>query len=184
MSAGKLLNIRERGYFLVSDLIMLVGRPEAEIRMEMRILDIRTMIRFGAEVIAEGDARSLMLNFARTQLAAAGPSLPGYSLSHLRALMRRAIAATGLDLSGKTVLTEAASGAYATTPVIAAMAGATRVFAFARPSPYGSVAEVESWISQLASFAEVADRITIVEAITPEILGAVDIAPIVVIFGP
>ena len=67
--------------------------------------------------------------------------------------MRRAIAATGLDLSALTVLTEAASGAYGVTAVIAAMAGAKQVHAFVRPSPYGSVWEVNDWTSQLANAA-------------------------------
>jgi hypothetical protein len=89
--------------------------------------------------------------------------------------MRRAITATELNLSGLTILTEAASGAYATTAIIAAMAGAARVYAFARPSRYGSVAEVEEWIMKLASFAGAADCITVLDAIPPDILGSVDI---------
>lgn len=103
------------------------------------------------------------------------PSQPGYSLPGLRALMRRTIARTGLNLSGKIVVTEAASGAYATTPVIAAMAGAGRVYALARPSRYGTVAEVTAWIYHLAIFAGVADRITVVEGLSPEILATADI---------
>jgi hypothetical protein len=89
--------------------------------------------------------------------------------------MRRAITATELDLSGLTILTEAASGAYATTAVIAAMAGAERVYAFARPSRHGSVAEVESWVLRLASFVGVADRIIVLDNIPQDILGSVDI---------
>ena len=81
---------------------------------------------------------------------------PGYSLPRLRALMDRAIATTELDLSGLTVLTEAATGAYATTAVVAAMAGAARVYAFAKPSRHGSVADVEAEVLKLASFAGVA----------------------------
>jgi hypothetical protein len=89
--------------------------------------------------------------------------------------MRRAIAATGLDLTDMTVLTEAASGAYGVTAVIAAMAGARQVHAFTRPSRYGSVSEVIDWTLELANAAGVAERIGIIELVPPAILGAVDI---------
>ena len=46
--------------------------------------------------------------------------------------MREAVERLQLDLRGLAVLTEAASGAYACTPVLAAMAGARWVYAYAR----------------------------------------------------
>jgi hypothetical protein len=113
--------------------------------------------------------------FGRTGIGKEATLQPGFSLVRLRTLMRRAIAATELDLSGLVVLTEAASGAYATTPVIAAMAGAERVYAFARPSRYGSVSEVQAWVLRLASFVGVAERITVLDRIPEEILGRVDL---------
>ena len=42
-----------------------------------------------------------------------------------------------LDLKGKIVLTEAATGPYCTTPIIAALAGA-KVFAFTKNTKYVS----------------------------------------------
>ena len=47
---------------------------------------------------------------------------PGLDPRRLIRLMSAAIGRCGLDLSGLTVLTEAASGAYVVTPVLAAMA--------------------------------------------------------------
>ena len=55
------------------------------------------------------------------------------------------------------------------------MAGARQVHAFSRSSRYGSVSEVTDWISQLASAAGVAERINIIEEVSPDILGDVDI---------
>ena len=46
-----------------------------------------------------------------------------------------------LDLQGRVVLTEAATGPYVVTPVLAALAGAN-VYAYTRPTRYGAVAEV------------------------------------------
>jgi hypothetical protein len=100
---------------------------------------------------------------------------PGFSVTRLVALMRRAISATGLDLSAMTVLTEAATGAYGVTAVIAAMAGARQVHAFTRASRYGSVSDVAEWMSQLAGTAGVAERISIIEDISSDVLGTIDI---------
>src|SRR6516225_5339835 len=100
---------------------------------------------------------------------------PGFSVIRLVALMRRAIVATGLNLSAMTVLTEAATGAYGVTAVIAAMAGARRVHAFVRASSYGTVSEVNDWTSLLANAAGVAKHIDVIEQVYPGILSNVDI---------
>lgn len=75
--------------------------------------------------------------------------------------MAAAIHRCALDLTGLTVLTEAASGAYAVTPVIAAMAGAEHVYAFGRDSAYGRFADVADNLRSFAAAAGVGDRITI-----------------------
>lgn len=48
-----------------------------------------------------------------------------------------------LNLKGKTVLTEAASGAYVVTPLIAAIAGA-KVFAYSRTTGFGTAYDIFS----------------------------------------
>ena len=53
-------------------------------------------------------------------------------------LIQDSIAFLQLDLSGLTVLTEAASGPYVVTPVIAALSGAKRVLALTSDSRYAS----------------------------------------------
>jgi len=93
----------------------------------------------------------------------------------IRRLMRDRIRATGLDLRGLTVLTEAATGAYAATPVIAAMAGAERVWAFTRSSRHGTAAQVGIVTRALARSAGVEDQIEIVQSLSTEILASTDI---------
>lgn len=63
--------------------------------------------------------------------------------------MENRIAATRLDLTGLSVLTEAATGSYCVTPVIAAMAGAKKVMAYTKDSRFGSVKDVFEETSQL-----------------------------------
>lgn len=65
-------------------------------------------------------------------------------------LIPETIAAFGLDLSGLTVLTEAASDAYVVTPIIAALAGAHRVIALTGESRYASVDAVIAETERLA----------------------------------
>jgi hypothetical protein len=51
-------------------------------------------------------------------------SQPAFAPARLLEIMRATLARTELDLSGLTILTEAATGAYCVTPVIAALANA------------------------------------------------------------
>jgi hypothetical protein len=66
-----------------------------------------------------------------------------------------------IDLEGAVVVTEAATGAYAITPVIAALAGAERVYGFTRATRYGSVDDVVRQTHELAVVAGVLDRIEV-----------------------
>lgn len=93
----------------------------------------------------------------------------------LVALMREAVDRCALDLSSLSVLTEAASGAYAATSVLAALSGARRVVALARDSRYGTVAEVTSEVVMLARSVNVAERIEVVTEKTRAIVADTDI---------
>ena len=88
--------------------------------------------------------------------------------------MKDAIGRLGLELSGHTVLTEAATGAYAVTPVLAALSGA-RVFALSNATRYASADEIEKATRGLAQVAGVADRIELVYEKSPDLLNAIDV---------
>lgn len=90
--------------------------------------------------------------------------------------MRRRIAALRLDLSGLHILTEAATGAYSCTAVIAALAGAERVDVFAHDTArHGSRADALAATLSLAGEAGVAARISPVARIDRDVLGGCDI---------
>ena len=86
-------------------------------------------------------------------------SRPGLNQHRLIRLMNAAVAGCKLDLTGRTVLTEAANGAYAVTPVIAAMAGAD-VCALASSTTYATNCELIAVTTELAELAGVGGRIT------------------------
>ena len=80
-----------------------------------------------------------------------------------------------LDLSGLMVLTEAATGYYVLTPIVAALAGAEEVFALTRDSRYGSVKTVSETTLSLAKGWSVDQKIDILPSRTDERIGEADI---------
>ena len=99
---------------------------------------------------------------------------PGLNPRRLVTLMRSAITRCELDLAGRTVLTEAATGAYAVTPVLAAMAGA-HVYALASATDYASAAEITAATSELAHAAGVTGRVVLATEKSPDVVSAADI---------
>lgn len=102
----------------------------------------------------------------RGDSARAGPAL---------ASVHDAISAFELDLSGLTVLTEAASGHFVWTPLVAALAGARQVLAIAAGSRHGSVREVEATTMALARELGVDARVAVMTARDDARLGEVDV---------
>jgi hypothetical protein len=76
----------------------------------------------------------------------------------LKEKLQHIIQEMNIQLEGNCVLTEAASGAYACTPVLAALSGA-EVHAFARDSKYGSAEECINEVQALAELCRVSSRI-------------------------
>ena len=97
------------------------------------------------------------------------------NIKRIEKLIPDAIDTYDLDLSGLTVFTEAASGNYVVTPLIAALAGSDRVFAITRDSRYGKAADVRDFTLELAQRWGVGDRIEVVSDKIPSILSQVDI---------
>ena len=97
------------------------------------------------------------------------------NIKRIEKLISDAIDAYDLDLSGLAVFTEAASGNYVVTPLIAALAGANRTFAITRDSRYGKAVDVRNFTLELAQEWGVGDRIEVVYDKIPSILSQVDI---------
>jgi hypothetical protein len=99
---------------------------------------------------------------------------PGLNPRRLLRLMSEAIERLDLDLTGRTVLTEAATGAYVVTPIVAAMAGAN-VYALAGATSYGSASDLRKATVDLGELAGVTARVALVGEKTDAIVGAADI---------
>jgi hypothetical protein len=100
---------------------------------------------------------------------------PGLNPHRLVNLMQQAIERCDLQLQNAIVLTEAATGAYAVTPVIAAMAGAEKVLAIARNSRYGTIEEVKAQTQQLAEIAGMNGRIEFTTQKSADLVAQADI---------
>lgn len=90
-------------------------------------------------------------------------------------LIEQAIDVLELDLSGLSVVTEAASGPYVVTPVIAARAGAERVLACTRNSRYASTQSVIAQTRALERLCGLADHVEIYTERSLEIFAQADI---------
>ncbi|WP_026733398.1 hypothetical protein [Fischerella sp. PCC 9605] len=99
---------------------------------------------------------------------------PGFNPRRLVTLMQDGIQRCQLQLHGVTVLTEAATGAYAVTPVLAAMAGAEKVFAITRNSRYGTIEQAIAETKQLANLAGVSQAIEFITEKTKDIVAQAD----------
>jgi len=105
-------------------------------------------------------------------LRAAGVANP----ARLVALIRATIDFLALDLSGLTVLTEAASGPYVVTPVIAALTGAARVIALTGGSRYATAEQVSAQTRALERLCDLpAEAVEIHNGRTPDLFAAADI---------
>lgn len=77
-------------------------------------------------------------------------------------LIKKAIKFNKLNLNKLTVFTEAASGEFIYTPIIAAMAGAEKVYAITADSNYASKGDVEKDTYMFAKLCGVEDKIEVV----------------------
>jgi hypothetical protein len=100
---------------------------------------------------------------------------PGLDPRRLVNLMQGAIRRMQLDLAGRAVVTEAATGAYAVTPVLAALAGAREIHAVAGDSRFGTAGDAIAYTHELASAAGVEHRIAFVTSDEDAELGVADI---------
>lgn len=83
----------------------------------------------------------------------------------------------GLNLKNKIVLTEAATGNYVVTPVIATLSGAKKVYALTAESKYGTVKEVEQETFKLSKIFgnDIANKIEVITSLDNIDLSSIDI---------
>lgn len=81
-----------------------------------------------------------------------------------RRLMKESVKRYGLDLSGLTVLTEAATGHFSTTASLAALGGAQRVLLLAADSRFGSAKEALDQTFSLAESVKMREKLDVLES--------------------
>jgi hypothetical protein len=96
-------------------------------------------------------------------------------MARLARLSRDAVARMSIDLSDIQVLTEAATGPFAATAVIASLAGASEVVAVTRDSKWGKANDAISAVRSLAEFTGVADRIRFFQGSSRDVANGCDL---------
>jgi hypothetical protein len=97
------------------------------------------------------------------------------NLHRIRKLIESSIDEFSLDLKGLTVLTEAASGYYQFTPMIAAMADAENVLALTRDSRFGKAENIRNQTLQTANEWNIANKIKLLFNRNDELIESADI---------
>lgn len=93
----------------------------------------------------------------------------------LVSLVQETVDRLSLDLRRLAVLTEAATGPFAVTAAIAAVAGADRVFAVARDSAYGSAAAAEHESLLVANACNAGQSLSVIRDMDAAAVGASDV---------
>lgn len=94
---------------------------------------------------------------------------------NLTSKLKQVVEGLQLDLDERVVLTEAATGAYVVTPVLAALAGA-RVYAYTRPSRYGTVAEVTDATMSLTRELDIDERrVKVIDSLPEHVISESDV---------
>jgi hypothetical protein len=101
--------------------------------------------------------------------------MPEMNEKRCRLLIERAIGTFDLGLAGLRVLTEAATGYYKLTPLIAALAGAEHVYALAADSRYGGAGEIREETLRLAALWGVGDRVSVLLSREDPRIGMADV---------
>lgn len=98
-----------------------------------------------------------------------------FQLRRIHRLIREYIGRFNIDLTGMTIFTEAASGYYLYSPVMAAMAGASKVFAVTRDSRWGKAADIIRQLQNVTRLWECDDAVEILGEKRRETVGDSDI---------
>jgi len=98
------------------------------------------------------------------------------STERVNRLIQQAIERFELDLEGLTVLTEAATGYYSATPIIAALAGASHVIALGADSRFGTIGDAATQIQSLKDACGIAAAaVEIITCRSPKHISRADI---------
>jgi hypothetical protein len=89
--------------------------------------------------------------------------------------MTEAVERCRLDLTGGAVLTEAASGPYVVTPLLAALAGADQVVALTRTTRHGRAEDVAVATETLARYLGVGDRVRVTTSLARDDVTRADV---------
>ena len=98
-------------------------------------------------------------------------NVPGITnLPRFVKLMNESIRKLELDLNGLMILTEAASSNYICTPIIAALSGSEKVFAYTRDSKHGKAKDIINNTEKLAEIVGVREKIEFIESLDTKIV--------------
>jgi len=97
------------------------------------------------------------------------------NLEKIKKIIIDSIKTIKLDLSGLTILTEAASGNWAYVPFLAALSGASSVICITKNSKYGKTKEIIHNFDMLSEYFDVQKKVHVYDKITKKIIDKADV---------
>lgn len=96
-------------------------------------------------------------------------------ISKIEKIIKNSIKKTELDLSGLTILTEAATGYWAFTPIIASMANAQEVICKVKDTKFGKSQDIIKNYKKLLKYFKLESKVNIFDQLEPSIISKADI---------
>jgi len=114
-----------------------------------------------------------LMNKLGVQITMEHELIKNFNLPRISRLMKGAVVKFDLSLKGLEVLTEAATGYFMFTPIIAAVAGAAKVYALTKDSRYGKASDIRDATMALARHFGTEQRVEVISSsVAPEIANA------------
>ena len=85
------------------------------------------------------------------------------------------ISKINLNLNNLTILTEAATGNWIYTPIIAAFSGASKVICITKNSKYGSAHNIKKNFDRISKYYNLSEKVFVCEKLTNELISSADI---------
>lgn len=97
------------------------------------------------------------------------------NIKNFEKIIKNSISKINLDLTDLIILTEAATGNWISTPLIASFANAKQVICISKDTKYGKSFDIQKNFKQITSYFDIADKIHVFDKLDSNLISKADI---------
>jgi len=97
------------------------------------------------------------------------------NIKNFEKIIKSSISKINLDLTDLIILTEAATGNWISTPLIASFANAKQVICISKDTKYGKSFDIQKNFKQIASYFDITDKIHVFDKLDSKLISKADI---------